>query len=223
MVKYRVGKIIVFALCLTLLFPLSACSYRNYERFFYNVFEITCTATDKFDSSGTAFILADGRIITNAHIISYKNDGILTLYETITAKQYNTNKQYTLTCVKIDYEKDIAILSNAELAQSTIGLRMYNTQNAYIGQELITIGNLNNYGLCCNKGMLSAQLKPINNNGVVNNYFQTNIEISKGSSGGPVLTLNGEVLGIMTFKVRDSNYEYVDGMSFFIPIENINF
>ena len=56
----------------------------------------------------------------------------------------------------------------------------------------------------------------------MNKFIQTSIEISKGSSGGPVLSQEGKVIAMMTFKVRDSNGEYVDGMSFAIPSNNLD-
>lgn len=98
------------------------------------------------------------------------------------------------------------------------GLEPGNSDKISIGETLYTIGNLNNYGLSCNVGILSAKAKQIEYNDSLNTFLQTNIEISKGSSGGPVITEDGKVVGIMTFKVRDVNGEYVDGMSFFIPI-----
>ena len=144
------------------------------------------------------------------------------VHESIIAKPYNSNNEIELQIETIDYEKDIAILTAIDENYSpSMNLRFGETCRLEIGDTLFAIGNLNNYGLCCNTGILSAQKKTIFNNNTYNEYYQTNIEISKGSSGGPVLNKDYEVVGIMTFKVRDLNSEYVDGMSFFIPIESV--
>lgn len=210
--------------CILLL--LSACSKAetNFEKCFESVFEITCISESRFESIGTAFKLISGEIITNAHLVSYKEYGEYIEYEEIKIKTYKSSKTINLKVKTLDNEKDIAILEPLEtttIYSNIHGLKAGQVDNIKIGDPLYTIGNLNNYGLCLNKGVLSAKEKQIENNGMFNTYFQTDIEISKGNSGGPVLNSKGEVVGVMSFKLRDSNSEYVDGVSFFIPIRTV--
>lgn len=192
------------------------------EECFNCVYSIVCSDEARYDSIGSAFIIKENKVITNAHVVSYLDDNERVLYNTIIAKSYNSDKEIFLSVDIVDYEKDFAVLSftNNEDRINKY-LQTGSSDSLKIGDPLKTIGNLNNYGLSCNKGILSSYKKRILHNSVYNEYYQTDIEISKGSSGGPVLNKKNEVVGIMTFKVRDNNAEYVDGMSFFIPIETV--
>lgn len=220
-------KIALLILTFCALLSALSCSKNetDYEAFFESVFELTCTAESRFENKGTAFKLATGEIITNSHLVTYKEYGEYVEYEQITISFYKSSDSVRLKIVAIDNEKDIAIMEPADKSDTFAGikgLKASNPKNMKIGDSLYTIGNLNNYGLCLNTGILSAKEKQIENNGAANTYFQSDIEISKGSSGGPVLNRQGEVVGVMTFKLRDTNYEYVDGASFFVPIDTVS-
>ena len=219
----RLKKILVF--CLFVLVVFCACNnVPDIEKQFDNVFEIHCESEDRLESIGTAFLIDNGKIITNAHIVSYKAYGEIIYYETIYIVNYSQQNKIYLEIKIVNYEKDYAVLKvsgNDNPIQGLKGLSVSSAGNLKIGEGIYTIGNLNNYGLAYSAGHLSSKIKNIEYNGNLNAFYQTDIEISKGSSGGPVFNNKGQVIGIMTFKVRDMNMEYVDGMSFFIPIENI--
>ena len=94
-------------------------------------------------------------------------------------------------------------------------------EHSFFGEKCYCIGNLNNYGLSYNEGVISSKLKKIEYHEKENYFIQTSIEISKGFSGCPLFNSNNEVIGIMTFKLRDLSFEYIDGLSFAIPIAKI--
>lgn len=199
-------------------------SVTDKEIYFKSVFEIICKQDGRFDSVGTGFKTKNG-VYTNAHIVSYTQLDEKKVYEQISAVVYGTDTIIEMEIVKIDHVKDIAILrpkTETELFESLNALEIADSNDIYIGQEIFTIGNLNGYGLACNIGIVSSRQKNIERNGAMNKFIQTSIEISKGSSGGPVLSQEGKVIAMMTFKVRDSNGEYVDGMSFAIPSNNLD-
>ncbi len=201
-----------------------ACAEKtNLEDNFYAVFELTAKSESKFESIGSAFKLKD-KIITNAHNVYYEEYGEKFIHDEIVIELYASSQSVVVQVEKIIYEKDIAILLplNKSLDFDMVdNLSAGKSDALNIGCELYTIGNLNNYGLSCNKGILSSYQKMVRQNDYENYFFQTDIEISKGNSGGPVLDDNGLVVGVMTFKLRDMNLEYVDGASFFIPIETV--
>lgn len=202
---------VTFSACISL--------YKNSEDYFYSVFELICTEEGRFDSAGTAF-KCDGVIYTNAHIVSYTKDQEKALYSSIKGNIYNSLETISFQVININFEKDIAILyptENLDAFNKIPSLSFNELERVTIGQDVFTIGNLNGYGLALNKGHISSKPKLMERNGIESYYLQTSIEISKGSSGGPVIESSGKVIGMMTFKVRDSNGEYVDGMSFAIP------
>lgn len=215
-------RLMSFFLCGLLIVSLCGCSNDTLtlEECFSCVYSIICSSETRYDSIGSAFVVKDNKVITNAHVVSYLEDNERIVYETIIAKSYNSEQEIPLAVDIINYEKDFAVLNFInEKDRANKYLQIGKSSDLKIGESLVTIGNLNNYGLCCNSGILSSYKKKILNNNVYNEYYQTDIEISKGSSGGPVLNEENNVVGIMAFKVRDTNAEYVDGMSFFIPIE----
>ena len=192
------------------------------EQCFSCCFRIVCSNESRYDSIGTAFCISADTLITNAHIISYSDDGQKSLYPEIRIIPYGSDSEFFLRVEFVDFEKDYAVLKpiDSNLTFEHF-LKIGSSSTLKIGDQLSTIGNLNDFGLCYNVGFLSSYKKIIQNDLSYNEYYQTNIEISKGNSGGPVLNKNNEVVGIMTLKLRDSNYEYIDGASFFIPIEVI--
>lgn len=224
MKKFNVAFIII--LILNILF-MSGCEKEteDYEKFFNSVFEITASRDNRFDSIGTAFKASNGKIYTNAHIVSYTKLQEKFTYDCIIAKIYKSGEQIELEIVNIDYEKDIAVLepkNDMESFNKINGLVLSKVDFDKIGAEIFTIGNLNGYGLALGKGIIASHKKIINNNSTENFYIQSTIEISKGSSGGPVFNNQQECIGIMTFKLRDLNNEYVDGISFFIPASSVS-
>ena len=218
------GRRIVSLILITLtVFLCLGCTNKlSIDDCFNCVYSLTCSAESRYDSMGTAFLISETQLLTNAHVISYFEDGEKVVFSKIVAIPYNSNDEIELVVEFVDFSKDYAILKYANSSKkSRIFLEIGDSSDLKVGDYLSTIGNLNNYGLCYNDGILSSYKKTIYNNNEYNDYFQTNIEISKGSSGGPVLNSKNQVVGIMTFKLRDTNSEYVDGMSFFLPIENV--
>lgn len=127
--------------------------------------------------------------------------------------------------VSYSYEDDYAILSPTEDYVSKFdkihSLSIGSLDDVHIGDSCFTIGNINGYGLSMNEGIISSGLKIVEYKGKRNTFIQTSIEISKGSSGGLLFDQFFSVIGMCAFRLRDDNLDYVDGMSFFIPLDRI--
>lgn len=223
MLKRNLVSIVIFisVLCV-LFFTLFSCQTKDtlsnvVEKVMPNVTEITCKEEGKFNSVGTAFFIDDIYLATNAHVVTYKEADEYHVYNEI----YIINKglQYSANLVEFDITTDVAILKINDKVL-TKNIRFY-VQTLKYAESVYTIGNLNAYGLACNNGIVSAPQKIIVKNGKEQCYIQTNIEISEGSSGAPLFNSKGQIIGMMTFKLRDSNAEYVDGLSFAIPISRV--
>lgn len=222
---------LIYALCISMSFY--GCKQENkeidIEKYLYSCMEITCTEDGYVDSIGSGFKAKYGYIYTNAHILTYtfynadENKTEKKVYSGIYGKFYKTENAIALQVKKIDLIKDIAILECKEVNEEYNKIEELKVRESKIkiGEDVYAIGNINGYGIAVNKGIISSENKEIEKNGEKNKYIQTDIEIAKGSSGGAVIDKNGEVIGIMTFKLRDNNGEYVDGMSFAIPFFNV--
>lgn len=205
----------------------SSCNNFKIENNFSSIFELSIgNSQDDILGYATSFKLKDDLCITNAHNVVFKNESNkYEPYKYIEGKIYNSNEKIIFEVDSFSYEDDYAKISPIENSKSlfnNIKCLPYNLANEYtIGEKCYCIGNLNNYGLSYNEGVISSKLKKIEYHEKENYFIQTSIEISKGVSGCPLFNSNNEVIGIMTFKLRDSSFEYIDGLSFAIPIAKI--
>ena len=85
------------------------------------------------------------------------------------------------------------------------------------GQTIYTIGNPNGFGLSFCKGNVSSSLRNITYNGVLVETLQTSLVINEGNSGGPVFDKNGQLLGLISFRMKNSSLEVMQGVSFAVP------
>ncbi len=173
-----------------------------FRQFFGDVFT---PKTNIQQGIGTGFIISDeGYVVTNQHVID-KADKIIV--------NINDEEQYSAKVVGQDYELDLAVLKiDANKKFST--LSMGDSDNLRVGEWVIAIGNP--YGLdhTVTAGLVSAKGRPMNiEDRVYKNLIQTDAAINPGNSGGPLLSTNGEVIGINTAVNAQAQ-----GIGFAIPI-----
>jgi serine protease Do len=89
-----------------------------------------------------------------------------------------------------------------------------------LGQPVIAIGNALGYGQSVTNGIISALNREVEmEDGTKNTFIQTNAEINHGNSGGALLNMKGEVIGINSMKSGGTS---VEGMGYAIPITKAN-
>lgn len=146
------------------------------------------------------FISNDGYIVTNYHVISNKNDlkVILDDGNEVKAKVARINKALDLALIKIEGNNELAF--NLPL-----------NQNFKIGEDITAIGTPKQLelGQTVTKGIVSGfrkrnELK----------YLQTDIPLSPGNSGGPIILDNGQLVSVVDYKIVGKG---VEGLSFSIP------
>lgn len=170
-------------------------------------------------SSGTGFVYDKddkyGYVLTNAHVVENGSNiqGVLSNENTV-----------DLTVLGIDTYTDLAVLRmdvKNVLKVSSIGT----SENTKLGNTVFTVGSPmgSTYAGTVTKGILSGKDRLIetqtsnNSESFIVNVLQTDAAISPGNSGGPLVNLAGDVIGITSLKlVTDS----VEGMGFAIPIED---
>ncbi len=212
---YRVKKTAVALIIFILAFCLSSCFENNLKNDFEYVYTLEAKTEGKQTRIGTCFY-AQGAFYTNAHLIVYKELGEYVPCESVIAKDEINNCEYELEIIDYDLSNDYAKLKTAcDLGD---GLRICENYVTTIGEDIFTIGNLNNNGLAYGYGRITSKEKTFENLSTNITYIQTNIEISNGNSGGPVFNSKNEVIGIMSLKLVDKSNQYVDGASFFVLI-----
>ena len=99
-----------------------------------------------------------------------------------------------------------------------------------VGEYVIAIGNpLSSYELygTVTFGIISATAREINIDGFVNTYLQTDAAINFGNSGGPLINMAGQVIGMNTAKSLTAGYDSrgnaisAEGIGFALPIQNV--
>lgn len=148
----------------------------------------------------------EGHIITNAHVVKDT--------EVITVTFYNGKKK---TAVLIDYSEqyDIAVLKVDPSNLNLLPANFADATKLQIGQTVIAIGNPLNFGWTATIGIVSGLNRNIKaDNRVYEDLIQTDAAINRGNSGGPLINLNGQVIGVNTLVYRGKSG--AEGMGFAI-------
>lgn len=164
-------------------------------------------------AAGTGFIVSsNGLIVTNRHVIDISGAS----YTVVT----KDNKTYPASIVLKDPNQDIAILKINTTGLPTLSLGDSSTIS--VGQTAIAIGNaLGQFSNTVSEGIVSGLARSITateNSGQseqLQQVIQTDAAINLGNSGGPLLNLYGQVVGINTAIVQGAQ-----NIGFAIPINN---
>lgn len=131
-------------------------------------------------------VSADGTILTNAHVI----DGA----EKITV-MLNDNKSFEAKLVGADKPSDLAVLKIE--AQNMPFLTLGNSDTVRIGDIVLAIGNPLGIGQTVTAGIISAKGRRTGlSDGSFEDFLQTDAPINRGNSGGALVNLSGELIGI---------------------------
>lgn len=169
--------------------------------------------------AGSGFIITEeGLILTNKHVVSDSKAD----YTVIT----NDGEKYSSKVLALDPVQDLAIIK-IELDEDQVGKKFLpvilgNSSGIQIGQTAIAIGNsLGEFSNTVSVGVISGLGRTISasdKNGSVSerleNIIQTDAAINSGNSGGPLLNLRGEVIGINTAMANGA-----EAIGFAIPID----
>lgn len=159
--------------------------------------------------TGSGVVISDdGYIVTNAHVL--QSDGY---HQIIT---YD-DKTYNAKIIGRDTKTDIAILKveAATLQAATLG----DSDEVVVGEQVMAIGNPAGLSGSVTDGIVSAVNRKIkaDSTGFEMNCIQTNADISPGNSGGALVNMYGQVIGITSSKYVSSSYE---GLGFAITIND---
>ena len=157
--------------------------------------------------TGSGVIISpDGYIITNHHVIENSSEVIVTT---------NDNKEYKAEIVGSDEVTDVAVLkinSNEKFEYILFG----DSENSEIGQWVLAVGNPYNLNSTVTAGIISSKSRDLNEYDQINQSFiQTDAAVNIGNSGGALVNINGELIGINT-AIQSMTGGFV-GYSFAIP------
>jgi len=149
-------------------------------------------------------ISSDGYIITNNHVIKNATEIEVTL---------NNKKNYKAKLIGTDATNDIALLKvDAEsLSYVTFG----DSNNIKIGEWVLAVGNPYNLTSTVTAGIISAKGRDLDGNKGVDSFIQTDAAVNPGNSGGALVNIRGELVGINT-AISSQTGSFI-GYSFAVP------
>lgn len=185
-------------------------------------------------SSGSGIIIGENDtellIVTNYHVVAGTKELTVVFSHDEAALQDGDSDIMNVANVKgYDADKDIAVIAvklseisddtKSQIRIATIG----NSDNVKLGSGVVAIGNALGYGQSVTHGIVSAVNREVTMDGVeggkiTNKYIQTDAAINSGNSGGALLNMKGELIGINSAKISSTG---VEGMGYAIPITDV--
>ena len=153
---------------------------------------------------GSGFVVsADGYVLTNAHVV----DGADEVYVTLTDK-----REFKAKVLGADARADVAVLKidGGKLPYLIMG----DPNKARVGEWVIAIGSPFNLENTVTSGIISAKAR---DTGDLLPLIQSDVAVNPGNSGGPLINMKGEVIGINS-QIATLSGGY-NGISFAIPID----
>jgi putative serine protease PepD len=192
-----------------------------YERSAKSVVEITTSATQETpfggegsrQAQGSGFVYDDeGHVITNQHVV----DGATTAKVT-----FSDGKSYDATVVGSDPSTDLAVLEVDAPASVLEPLALADSDDVRVGEGVVAIGSPFGLEQTVTAGIVSALHRQITapNDFAIDDAIQTDAAINHGNSGGPLLDLDGNVIGVNSQIESQSGGN--DGVGFAVPSNTV--
>lgn len=173
-------------------------------------------------ATGTGVVITkDGYIVTNAHVI-YDTQYGSGLADSISVLM-NDEKSYDAEVIGYDTDCDLAVLKID--ADNLTAAEFGDSDNLRLGESVIAIGNPLGFELMntVTKGIVSGKNRRITINDKSMNLIQTDAAINSGNSGGPLIDMNGKVIGINSSKMSSSySATSIEGIGFAIPSNEVS-
>ncbi len=158
--------------------------------------------------AGSGVIISpDGYIVTNNHVIQNANRLQVTL---------NNNQNYMAEVIGTDPKSDIALLKIE--AEDLDYLPFGDSDNARIGEWVLAVGNPFNLTSTVTAGIISAKSRDLGMDANISSFIQTDAAVNPGNSGGALVNIYGELIGINT-AITSQTGTYV-GYAFAVPSNN---
>ncbi|ADV33460.1 protease [Candidatus Blochmanniella vafra str. BVAF] len=147
--------------------------------------------TKPFEGLGSGVIINanKGYIITNNHVVNEADK--ITI-------QLNDGKEYKAKIIGHDEQTDLALLQILKFNKNLSEIKIADSDTLKVGDVAVAIGNPFGLGQTATSGIISALGRSGLNLEGLENFIQTDASINRGNSGGALVNLNGELIGINT-------------------------
>lgn len=164
---------------------------------------------------GTGVVIVDkGIILTNLHVVSGADKVKVTFFDGL---------ESSATITGIQPENDLAVLQAAKIPDDMIAATMRSTGDLQPGDKVLAVGYPFGIGPSASGGVVSGLKRSFRSpegKQEMNNLIQFDAAANPGNSGGPLVTMDGEVVGIVTAILNPTPARTFLGIGFAVPIEN---
>ncbi|RJF96283.1 S1C family serine protease [Noviherbaspirillum saxi] len=163
---------------------------------------------------GTGVVVVDrGIILTNLHVVEGNNKIQIDFADGTKSDAVIVQKQP---------ENDLAVLQASTVPDDLIPATLRSSQGLAIGDKVVAVGFPFNIGPSASSGIVSGLKRNYQSDDeerVLANLIQFDAAANPGNSGGPLITMNGEVVGIVTAILSPNPQGSFIGIGFAVPIE----
>jgi len=166
-------------------------------------------------SVGTGVVIVDkGIILTNLHVVQGADVIHITFSDGMTTTASITGTQP---------ENDLAVLQAHRIPDDMIAATMRSTADLRPGDQVMAVGFPFGIGPSASSGIVSGlnrNFRSPDGQQMMSNLIQFDAAANPGNSGGPLVTMDGEVVGIVTAIYNPNRQRTFVGIGFAVPIEN---
>jgi S1-C subfamily serine protease len=170
---------------------------------------------DTEQSVGTGVvILEDGTILTNLHVVAGAKRVSVVFAD-------GTESDAVVTGAEPQH--DLAVLKPKKIPDDLAPATLRSTADLRLGDEVVAVGFPFGIGPSVSSGVVSGlrrEYRSPEGKRLLTNLIQFDAAANPGSSGGPLLTMDGEVVGIVTAILNPNEQAVFIGIGFAVPIEN---
>lgn len=164
---------------------------------------------------GTGVVIIDnGTILTNLHVVLGAEQVKVTFHDGLEAEA---------RLVSVMPEHDLAVLQARKLPDDLAAATMRGTADLRPGDRVMAVGFPFGVGPSASEGVVSGlkrEFRSPEGDRLLTNLIQFDAAANPGNSGGPLITMEGEVVGIVTAILNPTKQRVFVGIGFAVPIEN---
>jgi S1-C subfamily serine protease len=180
----------------------------------YDKYGAGVVRVDHDSGLGSGFVIdKEGHILTNAHVVDGAQGSI--------SVSFSNNERVEAKVIGVDNATDVAVLKVDVPASALTVIPLGSSSDLQVGSPVVAIGNPFGQDRTVTSGIISAMARQIQapNGFAINGAIQTDAAINHGNSGGPLLDMNGKVIGINSQIDTGGTGDGNVGIGFAVPVD----
>jgi S1-C subfamily serine protease len=191
--------------------------FEEFFRQFWGPYHRQQPPNSQYSLGSGVVIDEEGYLLTNDHVVRRADK--------ITVKFCTGTNDYTATVVASDPKRDVALLKlNAPPGEKFKPIQLAREDDLLLGETVLALGNPFGLGGSVSRGILSSKSRRLPKEGEpldIPNWLQVDAPINVGNSGGPLVNLRGELIGINVAVLGEVMGQRAQGIGFAIPIRRV--